>query len=56
MADYIDIKLNLENNEIIPFYYASQKNTTFKDLLEYILYNFPDKNICPCFNFQYKID
>ena len=56
MSDYIEIKLILENNELISFYYVFQEKTTFKDLLEFILYNFPDKNFCSCFGFQYKID
>ena len=56
MSDYVEFKLNIESNESISFYFTFNEKTNFKELLEYILYNFPEKDLCPCFKFQFKND
>ena len=51
MSFYSQIKIVLENSESFSFFYCYSQNTTFEDLLEFILYNFPNKNLCPCYTF-----
>ena len=55
MSDYTEIKLFFENTESCTFYFSFNQKYTFEDLLEYISYNYPEKNICPCYQFQNKI-
>ena len=52
MSDYCKLEVGLEKSESISFYYAYNKKSTIDDLLEFIAYYFPEKNICPCFKFQ----
>ena len=54
MNYYGKLELHTEKGEYLSFYFAFSEKTTFDDLLEFILYNFPDKNICPCYKFQYR--
>ena len=56
MTNYSPLKIKLENEETIEFYYAYNKRSTFDDLLEFIAYTFPEKNICPCFKFKAKYE
>ena len=50
MSDYIYIYLKSEedSSKNIEFYFSYCKRTTIEDLLEYIIYNFPEKNFCSC--------
>ena len=53
MTDYSKIKVKLEDSTILDFYFAYNKNTTSLDeLLEFMAYHFPNKNICPCCEFK----
>ena len=58
MSNYCKFKIKIENpvkneeSEILEFYFAYNKTTRFEDLLEFIAYYFPEKNICPCFRFR----
>ena len=57
MTEYIHLKIYPEkNSEYFSFYYCYTQNSTFEDLLDFILYNFPKKNFCPCYSFtpRYK--
>ena len=51
---YIYLKSEKDSSTIIGFYFCYFKRTTIEDLLEYIIYNFPDKNFCLCFQLKYK--
>ena len=46
------IKLGIENSDAIEFYYSYNGKSSIDDLIEFIAYYFPDKNICPCFKFK----
>ena len=54
MNYYGKLELQAEKGECLSFYLVFNEKTTFEDLLEFILYNFPDKNFCPCYKFQYS--
>ena len=54
MSYYCKIQLDEESCGNLSFYYSFNEKDTFNDLLEYVLYHFPEKNICPCFKFQYS--
>ena len=52
MSKFCQLKIKIGNiDEIFPFF-AYNENTTFDDLLEFIAYNYPQLNICPCFKFK----
>ena len=51
---YIYLKSEKDSSTIIEFYFCYFKKTTIEDLLEYIIYNFPEKNFCLCFQLKYK--
>ena len=53
MTYYQQITIYIENNNSYSMYFAYNQNTTFKDLFEFIIYNYPEKNICPCYKMQY---
>ena len=46
------IKVGIENSDAIEFYYSYNGKSSIDDLIEFIAYYFPDKNICPCFKFK----
>ena len=52
MSNYCKLKVKIENSETFEFYFSYNDKTTFDDLLEFIAYYFPEKNICPCFKFK----
>lgn len=56
MSDYCQIKLLFENNTNFTIYYSFFEKYTFVELLEYISYNYPEKNICLCSQIREKID
>ena len=57
MCDYCEFKLYFEfPKDFSTFYFSFDENTTFEQLLEFVLYIFPQKNLCNCFKFQYKHD
>ena len=49
----VKIQLTIGNGIPETIFYSFNNNTTFEDLLEYIIYLFPDKKICHCFYFSY---
>ena len=51
---YIYLKSEKDSSTIIVFCFYYFKRTTIEDLLEYIIYNFPEKNFCLCFQLKYK--
>ena len=48
--DKCKIKIFVKN-EVYPFHYAYNGDTTFQDLLEYFSFLFPKLNICECYHF-----
>jgi len=52
MSSFCQLKVKIQNADTIEFYYAYNKRSNFYDLLEFIAYYFPEKNICPCFKFR----
>jgi len=48
--DKCKIKIFVKN-EVYPFHYAYNSDTTFQDLLEYFSFLFPKLNICECYHF-----
>lgn len=52
MTNYAKIKVQIENGDLLEFYYSFHKTSTMDDLLEFIAYYFPGKNICPCYKFK----
>ena len=48
----IENPVKKEDSEILEFFYAFNKTAKLSDLLEFIAYNFKEKNICPCFEFR----
>ena len=52
MSDYYHMKVNIENSEPIEFDYLYNSKSTFEYLLEFIAFHFPEKKICPCFQFK----
>ncbi len=53
MNYYSKVDLEVEEDGVLSFYFAFSGNNTFDDLLEYILYNFKENNICLCYKFQF---
>ena len=53
MVYNVKIQLTIGNGITETIYYSFNNNTSFEDLLEYIIYLFPDKKICHCFYFSY---
>ncbi len=52
MTNYCQLRVKIEDLETLEFYYAFNKFSTMNDLLEFIAYHFPEKNICPCYKFK----
>ena len=52
MSSYCQLKIKIQNEDTIDFYFSYNKRTNLDDLLEFIAYHFPEKNICPCFIFK----
>ena len=52
MACSKPIKISINNKENFSFHYAFNQFTTFNDLLEFIAYNYPEVDLCPCFRFK----
>ena len=52
MSNCKKIKVAIENSDAIEFYYSYNKKSTFGDLIEFIAYYFPEKNICPCYKIK----
>ena len=48
--DKCKIKIFIKN-EVYPFHYSYNRDTTFQDLLEYFSFLFPKLNICECYHF-----
>ena len=48
--DKCKIKVFIKN-EVYPFHYSYNRDTTFQDLLEYFSFLFPKLNICECYHF-----
>ena len=46
------IKLSIEKYKPLMIYYSYNENTTFQDLLEYIIYLIQVENICFCYKFS----
>ena len=52
MSNCKKIKVAIENSDAIEFYYSYNNKSTFGDLIEFIAYYFPEKNICPCYKMK----
>ena len=52
MAEYKCLYFNSSKAGSFNFYFYYSKNTNLQDLLEYIIYNFPEKKICLCDQFK----
>ena len=52
MSNCKKIKVAIENSDSIEFYYSYNNKSTIDDLIEYIAYYFPEKNICPCYKIK----
>jgi len=52
MTYYRQININTQKDSF-NVYFSYNENTTFGDLLEFIAYNYPERNICQCFKFKY---
>ena len=50
---YKQIYINSNNYGNVNFQYSYNDNSTFFDLLEFLAYNSPNLNICPCYKIQY---
>ena len=46
------IKVAIENSNALEFYYSYNNKSTVDDLIEFIAYYFPEKNICPCYKMK----
>ena len=51
MTSFNKLKVKLDN-DTLEFYYAYNKNSTIDDLIEFIAYYFPEKDICPCYKIK----
>ena len=51
---YIYLKCKEDLSKDIEFYFYYYNRTTIEDWLEYIIYNYPEKNFCFCFELIYK--
>ena len=51
---YIYLKCKEDPSKDVEFYFYYYNRTTIEDLLEYIIYNYPEKNFCFCFELIYK--
>ena len=49
MTNYSPLKIRIENSDTLQIYFSYTNKTTIDDLIEFIAYNFPEKNICPCY-------
>ena len=56
MTSYCELEIKIEDKEIIKVHYVYNDSTTFDDLIEFLSYYYPDKNICPCFIFKGMYD
>ena len=56
MTSYCELEIKIEDKEIIKVHYVYNDSTTFDDLIEFLSYYYPDKNICPCFKFKGDYD
>ena len=57
MSNCSKVKVKLEDSKLLEFFYAYDKNVaTLDDLLEFIAFNFPNENICPCCEFKAKYE
>ena len=57
MSNCSKIKVKLEDSKLLEFFYAYDKNVaTLDDLLEFMAFNFPNENICPCYEFNAKYE
>jgi len=56
MTNYCELEIKIEDKEIIKVYYVYNDSTTFDDLIEFLSYYYPSKNICPCFIFKGMYD
>ena len=56
MTSYCELEVKIEDKEIIKVHYVYNDSTTFDDLIEFLSYYYPDKNICPCFKFKGDYD
>ena len=52
MSNCKKIKVAIENSDSIEFYYSYNNKSTIDDLIEFIAYYFPEKNICPCYKIK----
>ena len=53
MAYNQQITIYIESSNSYSIYFSYNQNTIFQDLFEFIIYNNPEKNICPCYKMQY---
>lgn len=53
MAYNQQITIYIERSNNYSIYFSYNQNTIFQDLFEFIIYNNPEKNICPCYKMQY---
>ena len=49
MTHYCKLKVKIEDTDILEFYYSYTQVSTVDDLIEFIAYFFPSKNVCPCY-------
>ena len=56
MTNYCELEVQIEEKEFIKVHYVYNNFTTFDDLIEFLSYYYPDKNICPCFKFKGMYD
>ena len=56
MTNYCELEVKIEEKESIKEHYVYNNSTTFDDLIEFLSYYYPDKNICPCFKFKGMYD
>ena len=52
MSSYCKLKVKVEDSDTLEFYYAYNSRSTINDLIEFIAYYFPEKNICPCYKMK----
>ena len=50
MTNSTQLKIKIENSDILQLNFSYTNRTTIDDLIEFIAYNFPEKNICPCYH------
>ena len=52
MSNCIKLKVSIEGSDSIEFYYSYNKRSNINDLIEFITYYFPEKNLCPCYKMK----